>query len=143
MKYQQVGELNNKLDWIEKKLLQHQFTSNLIDNLFEVGHWANELLQIKCEYELQRQLIKIIKKVEYLQKLCFKNALNLQTVQLANSLKKLISDKAWKVFLKIDELRCLEIEYLQDKSIYPDYNLDLCAQEQELKTRLAALNFDL
>ena len=142
MNYQQIGEMNNKLDSIEKKLLQHQFSNNLVDALFQVGYWANELLQIKSEYEFQQQLLAVIKKVEYLQKLCLKNVIKLQTVHLANSLKKLISDKAWKIFLKLDELRSLEIEYFQDKSISPDFNLDLSAQEQELKARMESINFN-
>lgn len=134
-----INEMKAILDRVEESILEYQLQESQSSELAEVGYWANELLQSRISYEDTQALHGIIGRVGYLQMLYLETTLDLRASQLMQELKTLIPDEAWRVYLRLDEVRGLEQEYFRGKNYRGDFNLNLVMQEQELQARLSAL----
>jgi hypothetical protein len=127
------------LDRIEVALLQHEVEETLVYDVMEAGYWANEVLQARVSYEERMELFCILQRVKYLQTLYLENVLNQRANTLSSELQEMISPEAWRVFLRLDEVRGMELEYFQGNCFHPDQNLELVCSEQDLRSRLSSL----
>lgn len=134
-----MGEMQAMLNRIEEALLNHQVEEAWVYDLMEVGYWANEVLQSRVSYEERMGLFSLLQRVKYLQTLYLENVLNQRANALAKELKEMISPEAWRVFLRLDEVRGMELEYFQGSCFHSDLNLELVCSEQDLRSRLSAL----
>lgn len=131
--------IHNVLDRVEVALLQGQVQETLVSDLMEVGYWANEVLQSRISYEEHQTLLHYLHRVKYLQMLYLENVLSQRVNTLSQELKALISPEAWRVFLRLDEVRGMELESFEGNPFDGDYNLELICSEQALRSRLSAL----
>lgn len=134
-----INKLNQSLDQLEVKLLEFQIHENLVQELMEVGYWANELLQSRVSYVEQQRFLEIIQRVTYLQMLFLQSAFDLRVQELTKELKGLISDEAWRVYLRLDEIYTMEKEFFQGKHYHYDFNMNLLNLEQEVFARYMSL----
>lgn len=135
-----ISNLNESLDHLEFCLLQYQVEESLAHDLIEVGYWANELLQTRISFTERQQLIQIIQRVSHLQMLFLQSVLDLRAQELTRELKGMISDDAWRVYLRLDEVYEMEKEFFRSKNFQYDYNLDLRNLEQEVFARYTNIN---
>ncbi|AZR72554.1 hypothetical protein BBF96_03635 [Anoxybacter fermentans] len=137
--HQQIVEMEEMLDRLEERLLKYEIEEEMVNELVEIGYWANELLQSRISYRERQSLVNLIQRVRYLQILYLESFLNLRVNQLSQELKGLISDQAWQIYLRLDELRGMEREFFKEKDYHLDFNTDLLNLEQELIARLVLL----
>lgn len=130
-----INRLNQSLDQLEVKLLEFQIHEELAQELMEIGYWANELLQSRVSYVEQQRFLEIIRRVTHLQMLFFQSVLDLRARELTKELKDLISEEAWRVYLRLDEIYTMEKEFFEDKNYHYDFNMNLLNLEQEVFAR--------
>jgi len=134
-----IVEMNGILDQVEESLLKRIILDSLLYDLMETGYWANEVLQMRISYKERLELIQVVERVKYLRNLYLESVLQERSRQLAKELQNLISDEAWRVYMRLEEVRGMELEYFQTRELHPDFNLELVVAEQELNTRLSAM----
>lgn len=134
-----MREMKAVLDEVERALLQYQAEEALVNDLMEVGYWANEVLQARVSYDERMELIGFLHRVRYLQALFLENVLTQRANILSQELKATITPEAWRVFLRLDEVRGMELEYFQGSCFHRDLNLELVCSEQDLRSRLSAV----
>lgn len=134
-----IVEMNGLLDQIEESLLKRILLDSLLHDLMETGYWANEVLQMRISYKERLELLQVIARVKYLQNLYLESVLQERSQQLTKELQALISDEAWRVYLRLEEVKGMELEYFQRRDLHPDFNLELIVSEQELNARLSMM----
>lgn len=137
--HQQNG-FEQRLDNLERLVLQYRLTDGLFGQLVEIGCQVNELLQYRISYADRQLTLKLIKRVKYLQLLYFKTAVKLRASNLSKELKEQVSHRAWQIFLRWDELREIERSTLSGNNQDEDYHQDLLSLQLELKTKLTQIN---
>lgn len=138
-----LSELVQRLDDLEQRILEYKLTTGLFDELSEIGCQVNELLQYRISYADQQFVLKLIKRIKYLYLFSFRTVVKLQANKLAKELQEMVSPHAWQVFLRLDELRGIEISTLQGNYLFSDHYFDLLSLQQELKTILAEINLQI
>lgn len=134
-----ICEMKVILERLEEMILNYELQESLVNELAEISYWANELLQSRICYDDIQALETIIRRVRHLQLLYLETSLDFRADQLTKELKGLLSEEAWRVFLRLDEVRGMELEYFHGKDFHRDYNIALLINEQELQARLSAI----
>lgn len=131
-----ISVVEERLEKIEEQILKYEVDDSLVTELGEIAIQVNELLQYRISWYDQQILNNLLKRINYLRALYLKTVLDVRAGKLSAELKELVTDKAWRVFLRLDEVRGMELDLVSKHQLHQDYYLDILSAQHELKARI-------